>query len=57
MFATLNEINVGQINLQKSKVASVELNKRDFAIVMITEPYNYRNNVCTVTSVTSFITG
>ena len=32
-------IRIGQINLQKSRVASVELNKRNYDVVLITEPY------------------
>jgi len=41
----MSSVHIGQINLQKSKVASVELNKRNYVITLITEPYNYKNNV------------
>jgi hypothetical protein len=35
---------IGQINLQKSKMASAGLNSRSYHVVLMTEPYMYKKN-------------
>ena len=41
-------IDTALINLQKSKLATFKLNKRDYNLVMITEPYTIRGNVALI---------
>ena len=41
-------ISCVQINSQHSKAASIELNKKDFEILFITEPYQVCNKVSTL---------
>lgn len=45
MDSCTNSLRVGQINLQKSKAGSAELNRRSYQIALVTEPYVYKGNV------------
>ena len=49
-------IRVGQINLRRSKVASAGVSGRDYDLLVVQEPYSYKNKVTNVSNYRTYYT-